>query len=66
MAMNTATGAMMVISAGIDRLVTARNVRIVWRLAVSRSNSRKACVIQITAVNENRVARKAIATVLKT
>ena len=29
-------------------------IRIVWPLAVSRSNSRKACVIQITAVNENK------------
>ena len=46
-------------SAGMLSAVTPKNVSRDWPLVVSRSNSRSACVIQITAVSTPRLTRNA-------
>jgi hypothetical protein len=57
--MNRATGEMIANSVGSDKAVTLRNTSIVWPLLVMRSSSRRAWVIQITAVRPSRQARNA-------
>src|SRR5690242_6504750 len=52
----SATGAMIRTSAGITRLVSPRNVTMVWPWLVIRSMPRNACVIQITPVRLTRTS----------
>ncbi len=62
--MNSATGAITVISVGSDSPVMNRKTRSVWPLAVTRSSSRSACVTQIVPVSPIRQARKAPSAIL--
>ena len=54
-----------VISVGSDKPVTMKNIRTVCPLLVSRSSSRRAWVIQITAVSPISVAAKAPKAILR-
>ena len=57
--MNNAIGAITITSAGMLSAVTPRKVSSDWPLVVSRSNSRSACVIQMTEVKPPRLTRNA-------
>ncbi len=65
MPMNRATGAMTTTSVGSDRAVTKRKTRSVCPLAVTRSSSRSAWVIQIVPVSPTRQASVAPAAIRK-
>ncbi len=56
--MNSAIGAMIITSEGIASPVTERKIRSDWPFSVSRSNSRRAWVSQITAVSTLTAATK--------